>query len=698
MEETKKPTNEGERQAPLALHQPIAALPNIKSHIAKTIRAEKNLLTIGDLLYYFPYRYEERNFHLLNQAPTGEEILCKGTITNLRFQGKARRKVLTATLHDGSGALQLLWFHHVDYLYRKVPRHTALLLAGRITLQNGKRTMVHPQIKPLPSEQKPTSVTLPIYSSTEKMHKVGLDSAGMRKFIDRVLRQVQSAIVENLPTWLLDRYRLKPRDQALQQIHNPTTISELQASQQRIKFEETFFMRLGFSRKKSPATPFTKTELLTKCYHELPFDLTDAQKKAAREIVGDLKRATRMNRLLQGDVGSGKTVVALLAMLLVVGSGGKAALPVPTELVARQHYQRIVLLTKKFGVRVALLTGAIQGKRRKEVMEQVEGGEVDILVGTHALLHLDNARLPALGLVVIDEQHRFGVAQRAILPGQQEPKPHLLIMSATPIPRTLATALYGGLSTSIIDELPKRRQPTITQWVPHDRRPQIYHLIRKVAERGGQVFVVYPRIHASNKQELKDLMNGYQHLSEVFPRYPIGILHGKMKSEEKNDTIAKFISKQYTILVTTTIIEVGVDIPNANLIVIEHAERYGFTQLHQCRGRVGRRTKGGYCILATGPTLKKAAKERIEHFLTLADGFAIAEADLQLRGAGDLGGLAQSGIPPLKMVDLQKDSLLIAHASHSVDLLLERDPLLEQPCHQGVRKFLEEGGKWWEVS
>ena len=698
MEETKKTNSERKKQAPLALHQPIANLFNVKSHIAKTLRAEKNLLTIGDLLYYFPYRYAERRFYPLQQAPTGEEILCKGSITNLRLQGKVRRKFLTATLHDESGALNLLWFHHVDYLYRKVPRHTPLLLAGRITLQNGKRTMVHPQINPLSPAQKPTSVTLPIYSSTEKMHKVGLDSAGMGKFIDRVLRHVQNAIVENLPTWLLDHYRLKPRDQALQEIHNPTTISELQAARQRIKFEETFFMRLGFSRKKSPATPFANAELLTTCYHQLPFDLTDAQKRAAREIAADLKRPTSMNRLLQGDVGSGKTVVALLAMLLVVGSGGKAALLVPTELVARQHYQRIVALTKKVGVKVALLTGAIQGKRRKEVMEQLESGDVDILVGTHALLHIESATLPTLGLIVIDEQHRFGVAQRAILPSQQEPKPHLLIMSATPIPRTLATALYGGLSTSIIDELPKRRQPTITQWVPHDRRPQIYHLIRKVAEGGGQIFIVYPRIHASSKQELKDLMNGYQHLSEVFPHYPIGILHGKMKSEEKNENIAKFTSKQYTILVTTTIIEVGVDIPNANLIVIEHAERYGFTQLHQCRGRVGRGTKGGYCILATGPSLKKAAKDRIEHFLTLADGFSIAEADLQLRGAGDLGGLAQSGIPPLKMVDLQKDSLLIAHASHSVDLLLERDPLLKQPCHQGVKKFLEEGGKWWEVS
>lgn len=679
------------------------------------LKSELRIQTVADLLYYFPFRYIDRSkiykIGELNDELTYVQL--KGKLLNLKTIGIGRSARLSVYLEDETGQIELIWFAGIKWVREKLIYGKEYIVFGKPSLFNGKFNITHPEIELFDSSVDNYSrIKLqPIYNSTEKLKKRGLDTKGISRIMHTVCSQINTNINEHLPPFILKKYRLISREKAILAIHFPENFTQLEAARKRLKFEELFFIQLQLLKRKlirsekSSSFSFEKVgEKFNRFYNEnLPFELTSAQKKVVREIRTDMATGKQMNRLLQGDVGSGKTLVGLLAMLLAVDNGYQACLMAPTEILAQQHFHGISEFLKGLDVNVQLLTGSTKTKKRKEIHEGLLSGKLNILIGTHALIE-DIVQFKALGFVIIDEQHRFGVEQRARLWGKSEIAPHVLVMTATPIPRTLAMTLYGDLDFSVIDELPPGRKPIKTMHFYDKDRLKVFGFMRQQIEEGRQIYVVYPLIQESEKLDLKDLEDGYNSIVRDFPRpkYQVSILHGKMKSEAKEFEMNLFVTGKTQIMVSTTVIEVGVNVPNASVMVIENAERFGLSQLHQLRGRVGRGADQSYCILLSGYKLSSDGKKRLQTMVETSDGFEIADVDLKLRGPGDMYGTQQSGVLDLKISDLVKDEKILKFAREKAIELLEMDPSLSLPENkltaQELKRMENTERNWIEIS
>jgi ATP-dependent DNA helicase RecG len=679
------------------------------------LKSELRIQTVADLLYYFPFRYIDRS-KIYKIGELNDElsyVQLKGKLLNLKTIGIGRSARLSVYLEDESGQIELIWFAGIKWVREKLIYGKEYIVFGKPSLFNGKFNITHPEIELFDSSMDNYSrIKLqPIYNSTEKLKKRGLDTKGISRIMHTVCSQINTNINEHLPPFILKKYRLISREKAILAIHFPENFTQLEAARKRLKFEELFFIQLQLLKRKliriekSSSFSFEKVgEKFNRFYNEnLPFELTNAQKKVVREIRTDMAKGKQMNRLLQGDVGSGKTLVGLLAMLLAVDNGYQACLMAPTEILAQQHFHGISEFLKGLDVNVQLLTGSTKTKKRKEIHEGLLGGKLNILIGTHALIE-DIVQFKALGFVIIDEQHRFGVEQRARLWGKSEIAPHVLVMTATPIPRTLAMTLYGDLDFSVIDELPPGRKPIKTMHFYDKDRLKVFGFMRQQIEEGRQIYVVYPLIQESEKLDLKDLEDGYNSIVRDFPRpkYLVSILHGKMKSEAKEFEMNLFVTGKTQIMVSTTVIEVGVNVPNASVMVIENAERFGLSQLHQLRGRVGRGADQSYCILLSGYKLSSDGKKRLQTMVETSDGFEIADVDLKLRGPGDMYGTQQSGVLDLKISDLVKDEKILKFAREKAIELLEMDPSLSLPENkltaQELQRMENTERNWIEIS
>ncbi len=667
--------------------QDIKFLQGVGPKKAALFAAELGIRSAEDLLRHYPYKYVDRSrFYYIHEI-TGDMpyVQLKGQILKFEKAGEGRNQRLTAIFTDGRSSIELVWFKGIKYISEKYKTLIDYVVFGKPTLFNGKYNIVHPDIELLtPTSQVSQPGLQPFYNTTEKMKTGFLNSKAVQKIIFPLVQSLKSGIPETLPAYLLQRYALMNLTESLINIHFPKNPDLLNKSRQRLKFEELFYIQLSILR-------FTKWreqniqgfifgkigDYFNRFYkHYLPFELTGAQKRVLREIRTDVGSGKQMNRLLQGDVGSGKTLVALMAMLMAADNGFQAALMAPTEILANQHFDTISNFLGDIGVKVALLTGSTRPKEREIMHEALRNGELHILIGTHALIE-DTVIFKNLGLVVIDEQHRFGVEQRSKLWKKNSRPPHILVMTATPIPRTLAMTLYGDLSVSVIDELPPGRKPIQTFHYYQNKRQALHQFIAKQVNSGRQIYVVYPLIQESEKLDLQDLENGYEYLREVFPLYKISKVHGKMKSAEKDFQMQKFVSGETHIMVATTVIEVGVNVPNASVMIIENAERFGLSQLHQLRGRVGRGAEQSFCILLTGFKLATDTRKRLDTMVRTNDGFEIAEADLQLRGPGDLEGTQQSGMPfELKIANLAADGKMLEIARNTAIEILDDDPEL----------------------
>lgn len=605
--------------------------------------------------------------------------------------------------------MELVWFQGVKWVKDRLKPNVEYQVMGKPSNYGLMVQLVHPDVEPV-SYDAPSHSFMPIYNTTEKLKAKGLNPKGIAKLVDTMLRQVQGMIPENLPFEVVGRYRLVSRERALHDIHFPADSVSQQAASMRLKFEELFFLQLDFQYGRTARQRYSEGrifaevgEKFNRFYSEkLPFPLTGAQKRVVREIRNDMRSGRQMNRLLQGDVGSGKTLVALLTMLLAVDNGFQACLMAPTEILASQHYQNFLRMLDGLGLQVALLTGSVKGAQRKKIKEGLLSGEINLLIGTHALIE-DEVKFNALGYVVIDEQHRFGVQQRAKLWAKSDVPPHVLVMTATPIPRTLSMTLYGDLDCSVIDELPPGRQPIKTIHATDAKRLVVFDFMKKQIALGRQVYVVYPLINESDSLDLKDLMDGYESISRDFPmpQYQVSIVHGQMDAETKAYEMDRFKRGETHIMVSTTVIEVGVDVPNATVMVIENAERFGLSQLHQLRGRVGRGGGQSYCILMTKEKLSSNARERINTMVATCDGFQIAEADLRLRGPGDIEGIQQSGILNLHIADIVTDEPLVRATRDTVRNLLDADPDLQKPENRMLRYHIEtlkNKPRWGKIS
>ncbi len=667
--------------------QDIKFLQGVGPKKAALFAAELGIRSAEDLLRHYPYKYVDRSrFYYIHEI-TGDMpyVQLKGQILKFEKAGEGRNQRLTAIFTDGRSSIELVWFKGIKYISEKYKTLIDYVVFGKPTLFNGKYNIVHPDIELLtPTSQVSQPGLQPFYNTTEKMKTGFLNSKAVQKIIFPLVQSLKSGIPETLPAYLLQRYALMNLTESLINIHFPKNPDLLNKSRQRLKFEELFYIQLSILR-------FTKWreqniqgfifgkigDYFNRFYkHYLPFELTGAQKRVLREIRTDVGSGKQMNRLLQGDVGSGKTLVALMAMLMAADNGFQAALMAPTEILANQHFDTISNFLGDIGVKVALLTGSTRPKEREIMHEALRNGELHILIGTHALIE-DTVIFKNLGLVVIDEQHRFGVEQRSKLWKKNSRPPHILVMTATPIPRTLAMTLYGDLSVSVIDELPPGRKPIQTFHYYQNKRQALHQFIAKQVNSGRQIYVVYPLIQESEKLDLQDLENGYEYLREVFPLYKISKVHGKMKSAEKDFQMQKFVSGETQIMVATTVIEVGVNVPNASVMIIENAERFGLSQLHQLRGRVGRGAEQSFCILLTGFKLATDTRKRLDTMVRTNDGFEIAEADLQLRGPGDLEGTQQSGMPfELKIANLAADGKMLEIARNTAIEIFDDDPEL----------------------
>ncbi|MBK5277241.1 MAG: ATP-dependent DNA helicase RecG, partial [Bacteroidia bacterium] len=653
----------------------IEFLKGVGPQRAALLQKELNLFTFGDLIQYYPFRFEDRTkFYTVKEVnETMPFVQIKGKINNMGIVGGGFKKRLVASFTDGTGDLELVWFQGINWTLEKIKPGIDYIIFGKPNRFGRTLSIAHPEIEPitLKSEKggfpaRPAGGLQPVYSLTEKLKTRHLDSKFISKLQQEILRAAQPHIRETLPDTLLKKYNFLPKKAALLNIHFPQSLEQLSQAQQRLKFEELFFIQLQLLKlkivrqEKFKGQVFNDTAILTTFYKDhLPFALTEAQKKVIREIYTDMKSGKQMNRLLQGDVGSGKTIVAFICMLLVIGSDAQAALMAPTEILSQQHFINLKKYADQVGITIALLTGSTKKSARKILNEQLQSGELKILVGTHALIE-DKVQFNNLGLAVIDEQHRFGVAQRSKLWQKNSGLyPHVLVMTATPIPRTLAMTLYGDLEISVIDELPKGRKPIKTTHRYDSHRLQVNGFIKQQVEEGRQIYIVYPLIDESEKLDLKHLMDGYESITRAFHELPISILHGKMKPEAKEFEMARFVKGETKIMVATTVIEVGVDVPNASVIIIESAERFGLSQLHQLRGRVGRGADQSYCILITDYKISADSKIRIETMVRTNNGFEIAETDLRLRGPGDLIGTQQSGLLDLTIADLSKDQQIL---------------------------------------
>lgn len=660
---------------------------------SKILHDEIGVSCLRDLLYYFPYKYIDRSviYRICDLAHGMPYVQLKGRVLSKDIEGTGHRERLVATFSDGTGSVDLVWFNSIKYIDRSLKYNCTYLLLGKPTNWNGRFSISHPELEEEDRQQKPVPPMQPHYHTSEKMKRRGLTSHFISDIMSEAFKLLEKRPVpEVLPGYLLCHYHLVPLDEALRTIHFPRTSTLLPEATRRLKFEELFFLQLDIIRyslhrkQNSAGFVFNKVgSLFLRFYHEcLPFQLTEAQKRVVREVRGDMVSGRQMNRLLQGDVGSGKTMVALLCCLLAVDNGFQACIMAPTEILAEQHYASLSELLTPLPLTVQLLTGNVKGKARKEILQGAADGSVNLLVGTHALIEPTVSFLN-LGLVVIDEQHRFGVKQRAQLWVKNTRPPHILVMTATPIPRTLAMTVYGDLDVSVIDELPPGRKSIQTFHYGANDVDRLYSGMRQQLQQGRQIYVVYPLIKENEKQNLRDLETGYAQLTEVFHDFHVGMVHGKMKPADKEKAMHDFITRNTQILVSTTVIEVGVNVPNATVMVVENADRFGLAQLHQLRGRVGRGADQSYCILMTHSRLSESTQRRLQVMVDSNDGFDIAEEDLKLRGPGDMEGTAQSGMPfNLRIANLTKDQELLQVAREAAEEVLEKDPQENLPQNE----------------
>ena len=685
------------------LETPIEYLKGVGPQRGDLLRKELGIHKYADLLNLFPNRYIDRTrYYKINELQnSNSEVQIVGKIINIKTveQGKGKSR-LVATFVDETGQMELVWFQGQKWIRESIKINVPYVIFGKVTQFGATYNMAHPEMELL-EEHKASlrSAMQPVYPSTEKLANKGISNKVINKMMQQLFVETQALFSENLPNYLLEELKLIPKNAALFNIHFPKSQDLLAKAQFRLKFEELFFIQLQLITKnlirkhKIKGMPFEKVgENFNNFYkNHLPFDLTNAQKRVLKEIRNDLGSNAQMNRLLQGDVGSGKTIVALMCMLLAKDNGFQSCLMAPTEILTNQHFNGITELAKELNINIKILTGSTKTSDRKIIHEELENGSLDILIGTHALLE-DKVQFHNLGLAIIDEQHRFGVEQRSKLWKKNDVPPHVLVMTATPIPRTLAMSLYGDLDISVIDELPPGRKPIQTVHRYDSNRLKVWKFLKDEIAKGRQVYIVYPLIQESEKMDYKDLMDGYESISRDFPlpQYSISIVHGKMKPADKDEEMRRFSEGKTNIMVATTVIEVGVNVPNASVMVIESAERFGLSQLHQLRGRVGRGAEQSYCILMTSHKLSNDSKIRMETMVRTNDGFEISEVDLKLRGPGDIMGKQQSGVLNLQIADLVKDKEILQLARHHAIKLLKDDAPMEKPEHAKLREaFIE---------
>lgn len=684
------------------LEQDITYLPGVGPHRKEILSGQLNIRTWRDLLEYYPYKYVDRTKVYTIRELNGDMpfVQVKGKILSFEeFAMGNRKKRIVAHLSDGTGVADIVWFHGSQYVYKNYKVGDEYIVFGRPAVYQGRYQFAHPEMERAADLKLDEMGMQPYYVTTEKMKVRGMQSRAIERLTKTLVTRIpDGAIPETLPPNMTKRLHLIPREEAFRKIHYPRSLDDVQRAQTRLKFEELFYVQLNILRyaserkKKYKGYVFSKVGPIFNIFfnHNLPFELTGAQKRVMHEIRDDMRTGEQMNRLLQGDVGSGKTLVALMAMLIAMDNGFQACIMAPTEILAEQHLDTLLSFLKGMHVRVELLTGMVKGKKRTKILSDLATGDIDILVGTHAIIE-ETVVFKRLGMAVVDEQHRFGVAQRAKLWRKSERPPHILVMTATPIPRTLAMTVYGDLDVSVIDELPPGRKPIVTIHKYDNQTTSLYNGIRQQIKEGRQVYIVFPLIEESEKIDLKNLEDGFKTLCEVFPEYRLSKIHGRMKAKEKDEEMRKFASGETQILVATTVIEVGVNVPNASVMVILDAHRFGLSQLHQLRGRVGRGAKQSYCLLVTGYELATETRKRIDIMCQTNDGFRIAEADLKLRGPGDLEGTQQSGVAfDLKIADIARDGQIVQLARDEAKKIIEDDPQCEKEQYGLFWKRLKE--------
>jgi len=685
--------------------QEIQYLKGVGPKKATVLQGQLNIYTFEDLLHYFPRKYVDRsNILKIRDIEENKEIVITGKIESIELieHGKSR---LVIVISDGTGRLELIWFQGFRFIQQSYNFGEEVTVFGKAVKFGSKFSISHPEIeKNADPEGDEYQKIVPLYSSSEILKRIGLNSSGIQKIIKNLMESAEDHWFENLPEPLVKELKMLPRKTSFQNIHFPTDFSTLNRAQNRLKFEELFFFQILlaqrriYSQKTNLSHPFTKVgDLFNRFYHEyLPFELTNAQKKVIKEIRSDLSKTFQMNRLVQGDVGSGKTMVALMVMLIALDNGFQAALMAPTEILAEQHFNSFTKYLKDLPVRIELLTGSTKAGKRRQIHQGLITGEIQIIIGTHALIE-DVIQFQNLGLTVIDEQHKFGVLQRSKLWKKAQFFPHNLAMTATPIPRTLAMSLYGDIDISVINELPPGRKPITTYCFREGLRLQMFGFIRKELEKGRQVYVVYPLVEESEKLDLTAATNGYEVMCKQFSNVHVGIVHGRMKPADKELEMKRFKKNETQILVSTTVIEVGVDVPNASIMVIEHADRFGLSQLHQLRGRVGRGAEQSFCILMTGNKLSDEAQKRMNAMVQFTDGFKISEVDLELRGPGDFLGTRQSGLPDFQLANIVTDQTILTIAREKAFQIVENDPQMSLPENQMLKKFIVAFQKQYKI-
>lgn len=674
-------------------------LKGIGPQRAQWLGSELSIFTFLDLIEFLPFRYEDRtriwNIREITNLD-GQYIQLKGYIRNLGLVGEGNKQRLVGYFYDHTGSIELVWFNKIDWIRKQLKPGIEYLVYGRVQSYMGRYSIPHPDIEPFQPQSEGRSLGLrPVYHTTDKLRRKGIDSRSIARFIAALLPEALNHIDDPIPEYLRQAHQLIDKAEAFRQLHFPDNPEQLEKARYRMKFEEIFFFQLNLllsrqqRREHFQGQKFHSISLAKQFIQDqLPFQLTHAQKRVLREIYDDLRSGKQMNRLVQGDVGSGKTIVAFIAALIAIEAGAQACLMAPTEILAEQHYNGFTALAKQLPIRIARLTGSTPQSERRQILQALQQGNIHLIVGTHALLE-DSVQFHNLGLSIVDEQHRFGVAQRARLwQKNNQVYPHILVMTATPIPRTLAMTLYGDLDVSVIDELPPGRKPIKTVHRYDNHRLAVFGFVREQLQKGRQAYFVYPLIEEAESSDLKDLMDGYESICRAFPEYAISIVHGRMRPQDKDYEMQRFLRAETQIMVATTVIEVGVNVPNASVMVIENAERFGLAQLHQLRGRVGRGVEQSYCILMTSHKLSQEAKKRIQTMVETNDGFEIANVDLEIRGPGDLAGTRQSGVNFI-FTNLTKDLPLIEKTKHLAAELLKKDPSLSQAVHNGLRLHLQ---------
>lgn len=699
------------------LENSIEYLKGVGPKKADLLKKELSVFTFRDLLMHFPYRYVDKTkFHKIRElSPESGDVQLRGILRRISVMGEGAKKRLVGRFRDETGVIELVWFRGVYYLENSFKVGAEYVVFGRVNSFADRLNIPHPEIEEVTPENTVSAKTFePVYRSTEKLNMKGLDAKGRRKLIQVLFEKLTAAdLPENLPEYLIKKFHFPSRYKALKDIHFPKAQKDLDNAKNRLKFEELFFLQLRLlqmkRRRKGAIKGFTFGKIgdfFNRFFNEkLPFELTGAQKRVVKEVRKDLGSGVQMNRLLQGDVGSGKTMVGLMCMLIALDNGYQTCMMAPTEILAQQHFQSISEYVDGLGINVAFLSGSVKGKKRRgAILEKLKSGETHIIIGTHALLE-NPVEFKNLGLAITDEQHRFGVKQRARLWKKSSPyPPHILVMTATPIPRTLAMTLYGDLDVSVIDELPPGRKPVTTVHRTENHRLRVFGFMKEEIAKGRQIYIVYPLIEESATLDLKNLEEGYESISREFPLpdYAISIVHGRMKPKDKDFEMQRFVKGETQIMVATTVIEVGVNVPNASVMIIENTERFGLSQLHQLRGRVGRGAEQSFCILMSSFKLSTEGRERIQTMVRTTDGFEIAEADLRLRGPGNIEGTQQSGILNLKIADLARDGKILQNAREIAMRILDKDPKLEHPLNIPLKIYMEKNAKklrgWGQIS